>query len=368
MHTHARVAVSSFLVLSLTVAAVGVAVGQEQVYTDPDHVDDDYRFQGEYRGWQRSRPSSRSSEPVGLQVIARGDGKFDATVYYGGLPGEGWFGKGARIDVSGETLDDLVELHGPQYRIEVDGEQAAVFTQDGRRAGLLHKVWRVSPTMGASPPAGAVVLFDGTGVDLLKNGRITEEGYLDKGADTREAYGDFRMHVEFRCPYQPVARSQGRGNSGVYLQSRYEVQILDSFGLEGIENDCASLYRTRRPDFNMSFPPLTWQTFDIDFTSAKFDEKGNKIADMRISVWHNGVLVHNNVEIPNKTGAGKPEGPDPLPTRFQDHRDPVVFRNIWLVLKEPSEKPSADWVQAQSLQPPMPIPPQRGVAFHKGQP
>ena len=139
------------------------------------------------------------------------------------------------------------------------------------------------------------------------------------------------MHAEFRLPYKPQGRGQDRGNSGFYLQSRYEVQVLDTFGLEGVENHCGALYKTRRPDINMCYPPLSWQTYDIDFTPARFDAQGNKVSDMRISVWHNGVPIHADAVIPNKTGAGRPEGPDPLPTKLQDHSNPVMYRNIWLI-------------------------------------
>jgi hypothetical protein len=95
-------------------------------------------------------------------------------------------------------------------------------------------------------------------------------------------------------------------------------------------NSAASLYRTKPADMNMSFPPLTWQTYDIRFRPAKF-EAGQKVAAARVTVWHNGVKVQDDYEIPNKTGAGKPEGPDPLPILFQDHGNPVRFRNVWIL-------------------------------------
>lgn len=323
------------------------------VYTSIAEADSDYAFQGEYRGWQRSRPSSRSSEPVALHVIALGEGKFAGTKYYGGLPGEGWFG-GERYELTGEITGDVVTLRGDQYDVIVHPETAEIMTKDGRRAGELQKLRRVSPTMGVAPPPGAIVLFDGSNADHFKNGKITEEGFLMAGTETRDEYVDFRLHAEFRLPYKPMARGQGRGNSGFYLQSRYEVQVLDSFGLEGIENECGALYKTRRPDFNMCFPPLQWQTYDIDLTSPKFDEEGKKVTNMRISVWHNGVLIHNNAKIPSKTGAGKPETPTPLPTKLQDHGNPVVYRNIWIVPKSTSAKPDQSWVQVPEKQQPVP--------------
>jgi len=160
---------------------------------------------------------------------------------------------------------------------------------------------------------------------------MTDDGLLMVGTELKRTFRDYKLHLEFRLAYMPTARGQGRSNSGIYLQSRYEVQILDSFGLEGVENECAALYKQRRPDLNMCLPPLTWQTYDIEFQSPRFDAAGKKCANGRISVQHNGVFVHNNVEITAKTGAGAKESPEPLPTKFQNHHNPVVFRNIWII-------------------------------------
>ena len=139
------------------------------------------------------------------------------------------------------------------------------------------------------------------------------------------------MHAEFRLPYMPHARGQNRSNSGFYLLSSYEVQVLDSFGLEGIKNECGALYRYKQPDINMCLPPLQWQTYDITFRSPTFDAAGNKLCNARITVLHNGVAVHNNFEVERKTGAGKPESPAPRPIKLQDHSNPVRYRNIWLI-------------------------------------
>ena len=148
---------------------------------------------------------------------------------------------------------------------------------------------------------------------------------------TRRDFTDFKMHLEFKIPQMPAnVKGQGRGNSGVYIQRRYEVQILDSFGLEPKFNDCASLYRFKAPDKNACKLPGQWQSYDIVFHAAKFD--GNrKSKNARITVWHNGVLVHDDAELENKTGAGRPEGPAPGPILLQDHGNEICFRNIWIV-------------------------------------
>ncbi len=300
------------------------------VYLDPQNVDEDFSVQGEYVGWQQSSQGYRGVRKSGLQVIALGESKFAATGYLGGLPGDGWFG-GERQLFEGERAGDAVQLKRDGFQLVADGQLAQLTREDGSTAGEFHKVQRTSPTLGALPPPNATILFQGEDLGQFEQAAITPEGLLQSGTQTTRAFDSFRMHAEFRLPFKPQGRGQDRGNSGFYLQSRYEVQVLDTFGLEGVENHCGALYKTRRPDINMCFPPLAWQTYDIDFTPARFDSQGQKVSDMRISVWHNGVPIHANVPIPNKTGAGRPEGPDPLPTKLQDHSNPVMYRNIWLI-------------------------------------
>lgn len=321
------------------------------VYTDPQHVDDDFAFQGEYRGWQRSLPQSdRSSEKIGLQVIARGDGKFEAMKYPGGLPGGGWARGGNRYVLHGERTNDTVKLNGDKFDILLRSGTGAILTKAGKVAGALQQVHRTSPTMGLAPPPGAVRLFTGSDTSLLKDARLSPEGWLLAGTETVNPYRNFRMHAEFYLPYKPAATGQARANSGFYLQCRYEVQILDSFGLPGLFNECGALYRSIPPDVNMCLPPLEWQTYEIDFREPLFDAQGHKTDNARISVWHNGVVVQNDVEIPNKTGAGKPEGPELLPIKIQDHGNPVMFRNIWLV--ETTGAEPSDWPPLPSAPPP----------------
>jgi hypothetical protein len=132
----------------------------------------------------------------------------------------------------------------------------------------------------------------------------------------------------------PEVSGQGRGNSGIYLQRRYEIQILDSYGLEPKNNECGGIYKFKAPDRNVCKKPGQWQTYDILFQAAKFAgeaENAAKCRDARITVVQNGVLIHDDVQVPDKTGAGQPEGPQPGPILLQDHGNAVTFRNIWIV-------------------------------------
>lgn len=284
-------------------------------------------MQGEYEGWvsggfRRTR--------VGVQLVASGLDEYHAVVFPGGLPGHGADAEQAERAIA-RTLSGLVLFNTPSYRVLATAQAVRLYSPEGVLRGVLAKVHRSSPTIGAPPPAGAVVLFDGSAPAELADARVTEDGLLQEGAITRRPVRDFFLHAEFRIPFMPEANSQARGNSGLYLQRRYEVQILDSFGLEGTSNECGSLYRQRRPAVNACLPPQTWQTYDIEFRAARYNAAGEKTDNARITVRLNGIVVHDDVELTAKTGAGQPEGPNPLPILFQDHGDPVRFRNVWMI-------------------------------------
>ncbi len=205
--------------------------------------------------------------------------------------------------------------------------------------------------LGAKPPKDAIVLFDGAdfsqwtaGADKTIGWKIVDD-YMQivPGAGsitTRRDFRDFRMHIEFNVPFMPDAKGQGRGNSGIYIQRRYELQILDSYGIESKYNDCGAIYKTRPPDKNACKKPGRWQYYDLQFTAAKW--KGDKKTDnARITVYQNGDLIHDDFSIPNKTGAGRPEGPTAGPILLQDHKNEVKFRNIWIVpLNETGKVPN----------------------------
>src|SRR5262249_37260304 len=132
----------------------------------------------------------------------------------------------------------------------------------------MKKTNRVSPTLGAAPPTGAIVLFDGKNADEWADGHIDGRGFLAAGTTSKRKFQRFTRPPDFLLPFKPLGRGQDRGNSGVYLQDRYEVQVLDSFGLKGENNECGGIYSKTRPSVNMCFPPLVWQTYDIDYEPA----------------------------------------------------------------------------------------------------
>jgi hypothetical protein len=303
-----------------------------KAYDDPAETDDDYIIQGEFVG------TDKKGNRFGTQVIALGEGKFESVRYKGGLPGDGWDGDRSevmRVPGSREQGEMTVVFNGPKSRGEVDGAKIFVTQMHKEPIMDLKRAYRESPTLNAPAPQGAVVLFDGKGVNGFPKSRVTKDGLLMEGCTSEEKFGDCTIHIEFRLPYMPAARGQARGNSGIYVQGRYEVQMLDSFGLEGKDNECGGIYRVAQPKVNMCYPPLTWQTYDIDFTAAKFDASGKKTANAKITVKHNGVLIHENVELPNTTAAApiKEEGATPGPIFLQNHGNPVRYRNIWVVRK-----------------------------------
>lgn len=320
-------------------AALGLAVApcvaqkKERVaVADPEKAkaDPDFAVQGEYEG---EVTAGDKTFKLGVQLVALGDGKFVGKGYKGGLPGAGWDGGKPMAGTAARDGGKVVVKHEDG---EVVGEVAGgALAFKGHGEGTLKKVERKSPTLGEKPPEGAVVLFGKEGDETKWNGgkltEVSDGKFLHVGVKSKEKFGAFKAHIEFRTPWMPNSTGQGRGNSGVYLQDRYELQVLDSFGLTGESNECGGFYTAHKPKVNMCLPPLAWQTYDIEFTPAKFDETGKKTADAKASVRHNGVLVHDGVTFKGPLPGGQKEEPTPGPFQFQNHGDPVVYRNVWVV-------------------------------------
>jgi hypothetical protein len=333
---------------------------KKEVWTDTSDptLPADFKFQGEY-----VKPG------VGCQVIALGNGRFQAVLYLEGLPGAKWDGKnrslmdgklegdkvifvpatGKRKYLAQSPLEFSATAKFPpvgqaDFTATIAGD--AMLLKEGKEPTefRLTKVIHKSSTLGTKPPEGAVVLFDGSSKDEWNGGRVDKKtGFLNTdGSDitTKRKFNDYTAHVEFLLPFRPDARDQGRGNSGFYQVDQYEVQILDSFGLEGKNNECGGIYSLIAPKVNMCLPPLQWQTYDVEFTNA-VRENGKVAKKARITVRHNGVVIHDNVEIPGVTGGARaldknrdePEGTPGL-LRLQGHGNPLQFKNIWVVEKK----------------------------------
>lgn len=163
------------------------------------------------------------------------------------------------------------------------------------------------------------------------NGVLTASPQWDS-VITPVTYSDFRLHLEFNVNHRPGTNPEKSGNSGVYIQQRYELQISDAHGVPAEDykaSYCGSMYRQKTPDKLVAKPAGEWQSYDIVFRAARFVD-GKRTEQARITVMHNGVLIHDDYALKNKTGAGKKEGPEPGPIKLQGHQNKVKFRNVWI--------------------------------------
>ncbi len=199
------------------------------------------------------------------------------------------------------------------------------------------------------PPRGAIMLFNGKDTSHWVHRdtkepcawEVTPEGVLTVTPGkpdilTKENYGDFDLHLEFKIPLMPDKKSQERGNSGVYMHGLYEIQILDAYNNETYKfGGCGAIYGQKDPDKNACKPPEEWQTYDIQFRAPRFGADGSISEKPVISVRWNGVKVHDKVEINNSTAASLGTAPTPEgPLMLQNHGTPVQYRNIWIVPKK----------------------------------
>ncbi|HET6880090.1 MAG TPA: DUF1080 domain-containing protein, partial [Pirellulales bacterium] len=225
-----------------TLPAVGTRAAEQKenpTYDDPlaAAADPDFAIQGEYIG---ELDTGLGALKTGARVISLGKGKFRTVLYLGGLPGDGWNKEVYEGD--GELKNGVAVFEQPQGAGRIENGTLTMTSSEGDVVGKLARTERKSTTLGRKPPEKAVVLFDGKNADAFENSRVSDDGLLIPSATSKQKFGSCTLHLEFRTPFMPEARGQGRGNSGCYLQGRYEVQILDSFGLAGKDNECGGIY------------------------------------------------------------------------------------------------------------------------------
>ena len=326
-------------------------------------------LQGEYVG-------KDGEKSVGAQVVARGEKSFHALVLEGGLPGDGWDDGRYGLLESGVLSGGRAEFRSP-----TDEGVSAVLDENGlmlKRSGrqtLLKRRERKSATLGQQPPAGAIVLFGGAtpNMDAFEERKDIEgmtvptmfEGHMLAGAVTKRRFRDYQLHVEFMTGWEPQNIPWRRADAGIYMLSRYEVAIGDSFGfdfdLSGATSPqrgklldekstsskfpvakntnaprvCGSVFTYPSKVPNSCLPPLVWQTLDIDFTAPRFDADGKKTSKAVLSVKLNGHQTVDKQEVngPTPHGFKGPETPDG-PIWFEAFGRRVLYRNIWVVERQ----------------------------------
>ncbi len=298
-------------------------------------------YMGDYKGTYH--PDGATTMNASAQVVAEGDDVYYRIVLKG-TPNE-QDQDGAAIELYGHRRGPAVYIGdwagGYFWTGEIKGDHLSVKSSYGQHFEL-DKFVRKSPKEGLPPPAGAIVLLpfkEGAKADLAA-WRNADWKPLDTGAvqvtkgsnSTKEQFGDIeQFHIEFKLPLEPNNRGQGRSNSGVYFAGEFEVQVLDSFGLVHTSGDCGGLYNVARARVNASLPPETWQTYDVEFRAPRLKADGSVGENARITVYHNGVKIHDNQEIPYSGDKWKGKSEATGPIMLQDHGHPIQYRNIWLL-------------------------------------
>ena len=216
----------------------------------------------------------------------------------------------------------------------------------------------VNPGDASLAPSDAIVLFDGNDLSAFQNGDKwkIENGYAvvrEASIQSKQAFGDCQIHLEFSTPAEIKGEGQGRGNSGIYLMGKYEVQILDSFENKTyFDGQCGAIYKQQPPTVNASRGPGQWQSYDIIFRAPRFDENKELVSPAYLTVLHNGVAIHNHFELKGGTFWDQPASytahAKKLPFMLQNHGNPTRFRNIWIreniepLVGEPAQEKVAD--------------------------
>jgi hypothetical protein len=322
-----------------------------QPYTQ--EVEDPYF--GDYEGTYAPsdlKPDAGGPQPVTAEakVFPQGNRSYRVVLRAKPLDPAEW---PLQVELDGRLEGERIRVTGLVGGHEWEGEIAKKRLKVNKRgyggSFEMKQVMKKSPNEGLKPSAKAIVLLayepgKKPSLDEWKDAGwvTTEEGTMHKNPGegprpdlprrdlySKREFRNVRLHLEFRLPYEPDLREQARGNSGVFLADRYEVQVLDSYGLVPGDGDCASIYGVAPPRVNAAFPPLSWQTYDITFYAPKV-KGGKMVHGPRLTVLWNGIKVHENQTAPTPTGDSERPNAGSGPIRIQDHGNLVYYRNIWV--------------------------------------
>ena len=336
---HAKMYLQSAAILACALVVSSCAPSVSSVKDEAGVLDP---VMGDWRGFRVT--NTGMVVPVAAEAIALGANKYAFSV-------KAHFDQRGEFKAPSEAQFEggrFVIADHPDWQAKLaDGVISGTTSMKEAQSFQVTHVVRLSPTLGARAPANAVVLFDGTNLNGWERRDVKQKGMpaawkvgggiaevVPGGGDIvrKQRLSDFQLHLEFRLPFMPEARGQARANSGVYLQGRYEVQVLDSYGLNGEDNECGGIYKVAAPRVNMCAPPGQWQTYDMTFHAPRFDKDRKKIKDAEVTVMHNGIFIHKDLIVPGPTG-GSIDDDVHLPggLLLQDHGNLVQYRNIWLV-------------------------------------
>jgi hypothetical protein len=343
------------LALALAFGTAGIAHAQQD-YVPPlsGAVQTTWQTQGEYFG-----PIDGGGGNLGAWLIANGNNSYTVVFLPGGLltipvkHGEPDYGGWNRTGWNRSNFLGTATLNGTAFvtttqagykttAINTTGDaHSLVGTTPTGATFTLKKVVRVSVTHGRRPPASwkPKLWFDSsTGqADLANwtnkdNAVQLSRNYLYRGIQTKDTHGAGFLHIEFQGCFNPTATGQGRSNSGIYYQSHYETQVLDSFGTGAAIDDYGAIYSVKPPSVNAALPPLTWHTYDVYFTPRTSGNAGDAAGAATFTVYANGVKTQDKTPAPNVTTAGVSGNLlAPGPLYLQNHGNEVVFNNIWFI-------------------------------------
>ena len=322
--------------LAVVVAMLGSclvrAAEHGPAFTDPEKAGVDYQLQGEYVG---EVETDNGVQTFGAQVIALGSGTFEAVGYPGGLPGAGWQPKpeAERRVAEGRLVNGEVVFQVEQEATAKLREGVITIEHSGRTIGTLRKVNRQSPTLGCAARRRCHRAV------RRRIRRVVRERAARRGPvpgrlgllRRRRPLATTSCTSSSARPSCRTLAARGVATAASTCKAATNCRCSIPSAWKGKDNECGGIYSVAQPSVNMCFPPLVWQTYDIDFVAAQYDAEGKKQKNARVTIRHNGVVIHDNLELPHGTPGRLEEGPGPAPLFLQHHGNPVVFRNIWAV-------------------------------------